>query len=187
MQSPGLTREKRCGWGLPLLRGDSSGEEGQSEEGEEGDGESEEAWREEGDRLRSNAGAGLKHGLSRSWEGDWESKKLKSNVASENVHLCISLHYSLFQGCMLAPRSLHTTAKDSVGTKMIHRWVISCICVMEVRWQPGPFFQFFHPLITIVKKKLDPCLTNHVLLNILSLNVSNKSCLCFRNALSWDL
>lgn len=184
MRSPGLTREKRCGWGLPLLRGDSSGEEGQSEEGEEGDGESEEAWREEGDRLRSNAGAGLKHGLSRSWEGDWESKKLKSNVASENSLLCISCIILRFRDtCWNTALYTQTTAKDSLETKMIHWWVISCICVMEVRWQPGPFFQFFHLLITIVKK----CLINHVLLNIRSLNVSNKMCLCFRNALSWDL
>lgn len=71
-EPPGLTREKRCGWGLLLLWGDSMGEEGEREEGEEGDGEREEAWRDEGDRLRSMAG-GLKQDLCRSWEGDRES------------------------------------------------------------------------------------------------------------------
>lgn len=59
------TCEKRCGLGL-LLRGDSRGEDGDSEEGEEGDGEREEAQRDGGDKLRSKAEAVVKDGLGRS-------------------------------------------------------------------------------------------------------------------------
>lgn len=55
-----------------MLRGDSMGEEGKGEAGEEGDGEREEAWREEGDRLRSMAG-GLKQDPGRSRGEDWDS------------------------------------------------------------------------------------------------------------------
>lgn len=85
MQMPGLTREKRCGWGLLLLWGDSRGEEGEGEEGEEGDGDREEVWREDGDRLRSMAG-GVKQDPCRSWEEDWESTvKYRVELKSDDV------------------------------------------------------------------------------------------------------
>lgn len=84
-QTHGLTREKRCGWGLLLLWGDSMGEDGEREDGEEGDGEREEAWRKEGDRLRSMAG-GVKQDPGRSWEEDRESRLEIRDKAGSLLH-----------------------------------------------------------------------------------------------------